>query len=227
MKWCNKIQNFQHIIKIFFKFYVVIKENVKYFLFIEYLSRSVDVQVMVIFFFVYWFIVIINFWCINQYDLVVTLQIFFALVFEQFNSLCYSSFLISLGGFSSALFLLNLLLMVDAILLCQFCFTITCDTFKMWDKLLWRYLSLFCRCENCRDTDMTLVSLGKNWIWMRMASKCFSDMGQYTYDVHENCLNFQEPPTPCPSTSKIFPLSWPWNFNFKQLPSPEPLQKTM
>ena len=31
--------------------------------------------------------------------------------------------------------------------------------------------------------------------------------GQYTYDVHENCLIFKTPPPPhpsCPSTSRIF-----------------------
>ena len=179
------------------------------------------------FFFAYWCIAIISFWYINQYSFVVTIQIFIAFVFEQFSLLPYSFFLISLGVFSPGLFLLNLLLMVDAILLYQICFTVTCEIFKIWDRLLWRYVSLFCRCENCCDTDMTLVSLNKNWIWLLMASKIFSDMGQYTYDVYENCLNFQEPPTPCPSTSKMFSPSWLWKSNFKQIPSPYSLQQTM
>ena len=34
--------------------------------------------------------------------------------------------------------------------------------------------------------------------------------------------NFQDPPAPCPSTSKFFPPPWPWKFNFKRIPPPSP-----
>ena len=67
------------------------------------------------------------------------------------------------------------------------------------------------------------------WLWLLSFSKKFSKFPNEAvhkcslsddthYDVHENCLIFKTPRTPCPSTSKILPRSCP-------VPNKPPLSK--
>ena len=49
--------------------------------------------------------------------------------------------------------------------------------------------------------------------------------GEYTYDVHENCLIFKSL-HPCSSKSKIFPPPWPWTSTFNE-PTPAPSPPTV
>ena len=54
--------------------------------------------------------------------------------------------------------------------------------------------------------------------------------GQYTYDVHENCLIFMTPHPPLSIYVQNFSTPWHWTSRFKRTPSPlltHPLQQTM